>query len=740
MKRKHEIPSGFTVRKRFLAILMALLMVLGYMPTMAWAAPGDPDEVTEEAEDETGPKHSKAVTPNGDGTYTIGLDVTGEADTTSTTTTANILVIFDTSNSMTWRAANPTGQYGTNGNGSTTFQLYKANGDAVTDAENYTGTVYQRGGNGPNYNYTEYTGTRLQTNSRALEAEKIIYDFAKGLYEYDGVEMALVSFNSNASLTQGWTDNKEEFLDNLYDGGVEDEEAQLDYNSGTNWEAALRMGADVLDDLNDEDPVDTDSNFVVFVTDGAPSKYLDNNGAVTPAGNNFGNAEDCYKPAKDEALAIQSFKPTGTEKSNTELFGIYTYGVEADYLDDVIYSALNGKDRETERAETDTEGVEENYFNASNTVELQNAVSTIFQKIANTLGIEQAAISDGTTSNVETTSGVAHLLDVDETSYKYWLLIPINEDGTFTRVNPSTGDEITYTTAASGGKVTISWKEGNENKSVIVNGSVSSDELKYQWEEKNAFYNFDPPAASLTDGTVKWDLSPVKTLLDGVTYRVTFDVWPSQTTLDYIADIENDPYVDENNQGAWGELDSSIQKYLDKDGNLKTNTGASLTYVDTRLENPGPYTKEYIDPDPVETGAAEMMTVSKEWENKLDEEAAEEVNLAVNCDGEKKYQVTLNNANHWKDDVYISFGIMSVADKNVILRTTGHDFNFSEPENLNILWEVKAPTVHPMLINEDKVMLVKVEDKEELAKITGVDETKTDGTYYKIGDNYYKED
>lgn len=211
MKRKREIPSGFTIRKRFLSILMVLVMTLGYMPAMAWAAPDDPDEVTEEADDAAGPKHSKVVTPNGDGTYTIGLDVTGEADTTSTSTTANILVIFDTSNSMTWRAAHPTGQYGTNGNGSTTFQLYKVNGDAVTDAEEYTGTVYQRSGWPGNYSYTEYTGTRLQTNTRAQVAEKVIYEFAEGLYEYDGVEMALVSFNANASRTQDWTSDKTDF-------------------------------------------------------------------------------------------------------------------------------------------------------------------------------------------------------------------------------------------------------------------------------------------------------------------------------------------------------------------------------------------------------------------------------------------------------------------------------------------------------------------------------------------------
>ena len=44
MKRNCRIPYGFTIRKRLLSILMAVIMTVGYMPLMnfgptkAWAA------------------------------------------------------------------------------------------------------------------------------------------------------------------------------------------------------------------------------------------------------------------------------------------------------------------------------------------------------------------------------------------------------------------------------------------------------------------------------------------------------------------------------------------------------------------------------------------------------------------------------------------------------------------------------------------------------------------------------
>ena len=93
MKGKSRIPSGFTIRRRLLSILMVMVMTLGYMPTMgfgptkAWAAAGDV------------PDHKKNIVYNeNEGTYTISLDVVGEAE--KKPNNVNVLVILDRSGSM----------------------------------------------------------------------------------------------------------------------------------------------------------------------------------------------------------------------------------------------------------------------------------------------------------------------------------------------------------------------------------------------------------------------------------------------------------------------------------------------------------------------------------------------------------------------------------------------------------------------------------------------------------------
>ena len=271
-----------------------------------------------------------------------------------------------------------------------------------------------------------------------------------------------------------------------------------------------------------------------------------------------------YLEARNEALTIES-------RTDTTLFGIYAYGREADLLDDLIYYANNGSDRPGMDGQT---VATENYFNASDTSALTEAIESIFQTIVNALGVTNVGIADGTTNEVETSTGeISELLEVIE-EYQYWISIPLDSSNQFQRVNLTSGEMETYTVTDNGdGTSTVRWG----SNSVTVNGSVSDGNLKYGWTGKNALYNYDPPQAKLENGSVNWNLSSVGTLLDGVTYSVTFDVYPSQTTLDIVADIKNDPYVDESNQGAWGELDSNIQQYIDKNGNLSTNTTATLT-------------------------------------------------------------------------------------------------------------------------------------------------------------------
>ena len=112
------------------------------------------------------PVHHKSVTTNNDGTYKISLDITGDADITSTTASANVLLVYDTSGSMLGHFVDNTGSYAHTGSYVNTGwrQLYKRTGSgwnvryvAITDDEKYTGTVYYYDDYG---RITEHRGTR----------------------------------------------------------------------------------------------------------------------------------------------------------------------------------------------------------------------------------------------------------------------------------------------------------------------------------------------------------------------------------------------------------------------------------------------------------------------------------------------------------------------------------------------------------------------------------------------------
>ena len=134
--------------KAFVITLIAVVALLVGGITFASADAGDV------------PEHGKTLTDNEDGTFQLELSVTGDADTeVQTAANVNVLVVLDTSNSMT---------------------MYRANG----------------GNTGP---------------YRADAAEKVVYDFTQALFDYQdasnptNIQMALVTFNTSGTTVQGWT-------------------------------------------------------------------------------------------------------------------------------------------------------------------------------------------------------------------------------------------------------------------------------------------------------------------------------------------------------------------------------------------------------------------------------------------------------------------------------------------------------------------------------------------------------
>ncbi|MBR2552558.1 MAG: Cna B-type domain-containing protein [Erysipelotrichaceae bacterium] len=658
------------ISKYLLTLIFVLSMLvsntLGLSPgaNVVKAAAGDP------------PRHSKSSEDNGDGTHKIKLSVTGDADeNVEEAGNVNVIIVYDVSQSMQSNAGS-------------------------------------------------------SSNSRADEAEDVMHDFLTSLAGYqndagDNINLAIVTFSTGASQPSGytgWTQNITGAA-NLFDDGTG--EARNPYNMtyngyGTNWEIALRQARQLERNQTNGYPT-----FVLLLTDGAPTDS-ESHSAIAPTGATIQQLRERYNAATDEANDLWE----ETEASGGAFYGIYAYGTEADLLDDLMYFAENGGHRGGSINNVVVASNPVNhYYNAADTAALNNAITEIFNEVVSAMGITAVSMSDGTTNQVKASSGeVTNLLGVDEGTYEYWMDIPLVNNA-FTRKKNVTNAsginevvEFTYRVTDNGdGTCTVSWTENGTPKTETVNGSVSSGTFNYKWEDETGFYEFKPNDATLTSsGSVDWDLSNVGVLLSGVTYSVTFDVYPSQTAMDYKARLDNgEAYTDVVPEHA--------REYFHSDGSLETNTEGTITYSDTRLENPGPRTTDFINPPAIATEASSM-TVEKKWEGGTAPNIDLQVEVIMDGDEEEPFEtVTLNSSGGWTADIHISYGVMR--DGVVMSDAPGHDFAFAELGDEQYHWELVAPTVHPMIIDGEETMLIKVDENFPL---DGRDPIEINGEQYYI--------
>ena len=746
--------------------------------------------------------HVKEIKDNKDGTYTLSLDVTGETSNTETTAKANILVVYDISGSMIGQGDSIGGKYyvkAPNDAWNDTYGTYygiKGTGDAVLDENgkiiaytkeeeyvvaNYIGGKWVLGNSGsaPVYPQENNYLYALSSSYRAPVTEQAINKFLGDLLAFNensdpenpNVEFSMVLFSTDAKEyrtkgpyeTQyhnvGWvSDNTIQAW--FCDDGIHyhKDGNQNVYGGSTNWKAALEESINLLA------RADGDPTYVIFVTDGQPTNlgnHYDDDDSKNTVLASFRSAIDAAYNVENYNTAIHAIGTT--DNNNTTLFGIYAFGREADYLDDLIYTA-NHEKKESEKRSKYTYYTD-NYYRASNQDSLQRAIDDIFHKIVTTAGIGSVSIIDGTTSNVTVSSGNITgpdngLLHV-EGNYKYYLSLevtPTETEGVYTFIkeevdsNKQLHTYVVTVTDNGDGTFTLSGPSISEPFSVA--GTINNKIFKYEWTGANALYDKAPPTASLdSNGAVIWNLASLGTLLDGVTYRVEFDVWPTQTALDYIADIKNNPSI-------YDDLpeDSPIKKYLIKDefGNytLYTNTeNARITYEDSRDEEVE-IPISYVNPDPVATDA-QKISVEKKWINLLSDTKESKVTLNVTRN-EEKYGTSVeladtgNPETRWKGDVYISVGSISVQytkieseggeeDTYVPVRARilapGYDYSFAEDD---YHWDLEVDTMHPMMINNRLTMLVKTDDK--TVDDIGAANVLVEGnnTYYVIDNKVYK--
>ena len=656
------------------------------------------------------PSHSKAIIDNEDGTWKLSLDIVGEAEKKAQK--ANVLIIFDTSSSMNQNTGNTETTY--TPTSSTSTGLY-----GLIDGE-YVPLTRTSTTSGPWWNQTttyhfwydgvEYTGQRYNqqvgNQTRIMAAKSAITNLADSLMSHNGVdgnaddtiEMAIVDFANMASTIQTPTNDKQTMLNaiNSLSAGTGTS------GRGTNWEAGLRHATNSNNiNFNDNDPT-----YVIFVSDGNPTYYLENpNGSTTNNNNREGSGSET-NPANNVQLSYNAALPAAQ-------------ALTAKYGKDTFYTiGAYGNVTRMEGLTTGAGAPAGNYYAASNTAALQEALNDILEKIEMS-GISKAKIEDGTTEAVKIESTDTNgMLVVDTNSFEYTITIPIDSSG---KANIK-GQEATLTGN------TLTW---GDNKSVT--GTIDKDgNFVYKWIGENPLTDVAPTPAEDNGGTVTWDLSNVGVLINGAKYSVTFDVWPSQETYDLIADLKN-------GTKKYSELDSGITKYLSDTYELKTNTNAKITYTDTR-NDAGEQESEYTNPDPVATNSSSI-SIKKVWDNELDSRTDRPVTVSLNRDGSNFITVNLDGTpdDEWETAAWEATGI-SIAtglarlsdDGELEVLDVGHDYKFSELGSEAYNWELETETVHPMLINGTLTKLLLVEDKDKSEIPSQLNEKDYYNGYYRL--------
>lgn len=641
----------------------------------------------------------KTVTDtDGDGIYELALSVNATSQQSSETKPqkSNIVMVIDVSGSMgneqSWI------YYDTYTYNASTYNEYRYyTSSSSTNTRLYYGqfrtggynsqvrTGWYSGGNTYNgnvYNATAYSGTvyayetRLHATQRAACA---VVDalLAKNVNDDNITDMFEITVVKFANLTASGNNNGTEMVirDSTNGTAIKNAINGLTSGGGTNWEAALNLAKTEADYYKNtdtsqmHDPEEITS--VIFLTDGFPTYYVNNNGNQGGGGGEGNdNVSTSYTEARPSARTIVSNGYTLYNifafGSDTTTHGNNTTGSHTGFeflrgLTNYAYGSGNTNNF------NETDVTRQHAFNAKSTDDLIKAFETIIDHITNNVGYAGVNLTDGVSLGATSTSvavnGTAKAesmrYTVKDASGKIAYTVKFNSsgaatftiynaDGTTSTLTDSTPETVTTTI----GETTIT----SQVYEVVVG---SGDDAKH--------YKMSPATINANNGMVQWDLAGLGILESGYTYTVAFDVWPNQLAYDIAADLNNGIYANVDAAlDAYGVTDATerqhikdaIVKNADGSYSLYTNYEQSIEYypATSETDDEGNVTWTYGDkqeqeiphPDPVPLKGS-LLPMAKVWESDL---ALSELNelLWKNgiVDGESlKYQITLHL---WKAD------------------------------------------------------------------------------------------
>ena len=451
----------------------------------------------------------------------------------------------------------------------------------------------------------------------------------------------------------------------------------LTTTSGTNWEEGLRNARTLADAKKTAQP--DEEVYVIFMTDGEPTTHYNSYNV------NWQNVTAEWRAAVDDARGIVATGTAPGSASRYHFYALFTWGAanNAHYLSSLVHHAYSGwtgniNDLSTNAALTADEA--QYYTNADSTDAVIAALSQIVDDITNSVGYTDVEMTDGVTEM--TASNVKASASGEVTGLKYY---------------------------RSGGSYS----------------TTANDGLGEEWT--------DAPQATINSaGEVDWDLGSI-ILEDGVTYTITFVVWPKQESLDLVADLNNGVIrYSDLTPAQQAQIAGSAGSYT-----LKTNTDyPTVTYSTvttitdssgTHTEKSDPVTIDMVNPPPVSLTESKLNAI-KRWEDTLDpsqREEIEDVVLYLLVDGDYYYKnsdgtpmgVTLTEESKWQETDYISIapGLMVTEDSpaydpdathvtwngtTYAIIEDGHDYVFEESD-INNHFELTAYTHHPMIMGKN---------------------------------------
>ncbi|MDO4833763.1 MAG: FctA domain-containing protein [Bacillota bacterium] len=597
---------------------------------------------------------SKTITDNGDGTYTLNLNVPGKKSSSTEATKANVLIVLDLSNSMKEKAGNNyaehnTGNYGlVDGKYVQLYRQFLIIYTEIGDDKDYEGDVYIKNGN----TYSKYEGTRYKRGSSRLDVAKtaiagLIESLAANNKDADDdmVEISFMTFATRAHTGTGssydrWHKGRDM---SALKKTVEDVALPGGNAGGTNWDDALH---EAIKSAKTKEANDGNDTYIVFVSDGDPTFYMDaDHKEVRGSGNS--TSDNTLNAAYEEADKIKA--------AGYKFYGIGVFGTVGNMQ--TLCERANGS-------------YQEYYYSATDQETLEEAFASIINGIISNDAFKDVTITDNITSLTATAD-----MAVDPDSFTY-----------------SRSDNAPYEgpPASYDGK-TVTWSLGEDT--VLDDGVIYTVSFRV-WPSQEAY----DLVADLNNGTKSYDAldEDVKGQLvkDGDSYFLSTNT-QSGNKVDYTQietkECKNKPAGTDNPDGSVTGEDGFT--YVQQDGKW---IGTRETHGSNAIEKPDPISVE---------GAS--IDVKKKWDGGTGNGEIEFKLLKDGNDTGVKISLSEENKDsdgNWIGQVYLAPGLTAGTGSNAEDLNPGHDYTLEEV-NTSEEYSFTSGTSHPMLVNgniEDK--------------------------------------